>query len=341
MIRNGICKNRKWKAVIAILIILAILVGMFYGIRWYGRSSLLRDADNPWSGSINPDADEIIAETIDGKNYYYRPNVLNILCMGIDREGELTGIDYSGNSRGQADAIFLISLDLEKKDIRIITVPRDTMVTIEMYDALGNYAGTMDGQITLQYAYGDGMMQSGQLVTKRVSDIFGTILISGFVVLDLECIEILNDAIGGVDVTMDQDYTMLDETFVEGTTVHLMGEQAMHFVRTRDTEIPGSAYTRLARQKTYLTAFAEQAKRAIRKDMTLPTTLLEELKDYLVTDMNTAQMLYLATEVLDYDFSGDNMYVLEGKIVDDGMYEQYILDQEALNELKIRLFYEK
>lgn len=341
-----IIKRVKIKKIICLLLAVILiatvaLIGTIYIVRWYGRSSLLRENNNPWSSSINSNADEIVAEVIDGETYYYQPDILNILCVGIDKEGELTGVDYSGNSRGQSDAIFLISLDLRKKDIRIITVPRDTVVNLEMYDVLGNYMGTAEGQIALQYAYGDGMQQSAELVSDRVSDIFGTILISGYAVFDLECIQILNDLIGGVDVTMDQDYTMLDEAFVEGETVHLTGEQTMHFVRNRDTEIPASAYTRLNRQKLYLEAFATQAKLAIKENIGLPAAILEEVKNYMVTDMSTAQILYLATEVVNYDFSGDSMYVLEGSIVNNNGYEWYYLDQDALNELKIRLFYVK
>lgn len=336
-------KSRRiaWRITVSLLIVVAILTGAVYSIWWYGRSSLLRESNNPWSASINSNADEIVAEVIDGETYYYQPDILNILCVGIDKEGELTGVDYSGNSRGQSDAIFLISLDLKRKDIRIITIPRDTVVNLEMYDVLGNYMGNAEGQIALQYAYGDGMQQSAELVSNRVSEIFGTILISGYAVLDLECIRILNDMIGGVDVTMDQDYTMLDEAFVEGETVHLTGEQTMRFVRNRDTEIPASAYTRLDRQKLYLEAFASQAKRAIKGNIGLPAMILEEIKNYMVTDMSAAQILYLATEVVNYEFSGDSMYILEGNIVNNNGYEWFYLNQDALNELKIRLFYKK
>ena len=37
----------------------------------------------------------------------------------------------------------------------------------------------------------------------------------------------------------------------------------------------------------------------------------EQMKDYLVTDMSVSQMTYLASEVLDYEFSQENVYVLE------------------------------
>lgn len=330
--------KHKAKLVMAILLAFVILlVGIYNVVRWYGKNSLTQGTDNPWAWAMNPAGEGVCAE-LDGTTYYYRSDIINILCVGVDKEGEMNGPDYSGASRGQADAIFLLSLDTTQKEIRVIVVPRDSMVTLSVYDILGNYAGTMEGQIALQYAYGDGLLQSGELMRSRVSDILGGIPIHGYAAMDLECIGILNDAIGGVELTMDEDYTMLDEAFEKGATVRLMGEQAMHFVRNRDTEIPGSAYTRLTRQKQYLEAFEEQAKNAIREDATLPLTVLEQMKDYLVTDMSVSQMTYLASEVLDYEFSQENVYVLEGEIQMKGEHEAYYLNYDSVFQLKLKLF---
>ena len=44
---------------------------------------------------------------------------------------------------------------------------------------------------------------------------------------------------------------------------------------------------------------------------------------------------------MNYDLSGDGIYILQGDIVDNNGYEWYYLNQDALNDLKIRLFYTK
>ena len=320
---------------------IVLLVAVVYSIvRWYGRNSLLLQEDSPWKFIMDIWYNQEPVEH-NGVAYVVRENVINILCIGIDKEGEMNGPDYSGNSRGQADAIFLVSLDLDEHDIRVISVPRDTMVTLELYDIWGNSLGVKEGQIALQYAYGDGLIESGLLMVSRVYEVFGNIPIHGFVALDLECIIPINDAIGGVELTMDEDYTMLDPAFVEGATVRLLGEQAVHFVRTRDTEIPGSAYTRVERQKSYVTAFVEQAKQAVKKNLTLPATLFEELKDYMITDLDAVKITYLATEVVNYSFSPEHMYVLTGEIRNNTGWEEFYPDEEALWQLKIDLFYEE
>ncbi len=331
----------KKKIAIGIVAGLAILIVIVYGItRWYGRNSLLSQDGNPFAWVVETWDDQPVV-TYDGVDYAYRGDYINILCIGVDKEGGMDGPDDSGNSRGQSDAIFLVSLDTVEKKIRVISVPRDTMVTLQCYDLNGEPSGSQEGQLALQYAYGDGLLQSAQLVTDRVWELLGAIPIHGFAALNLDCIVPINDAVGGVDVTMDQDYTMLDPAFVEGATVHLEGERVVHFVRTRDTEIPESAYTRLARQKQYLTAFAEQAKRAVKKDMTIPAKLLEELNSYIQMSMNAAQVTYLATEALGYDFSMDDMYVLTGEIKNETGLEEFYPDRDALLQLELALFYEE
>ena len=331
----------KKKRVIASVVILALLIAAVYSIlRWYGRNSLLAQDDNPWSWWVNWWVGERTFEH-NGVTYVIRDDVINILCIGIDKEGGMDGPDYSGNSRGQADAIFVVSLDMTEKKIRVVSIPRDTFVTLEVYDLWGEPQGTMDGQIALQFAYGDGQLQSCDLMAARVYDVLGGVPIHSYVALDLDCIIPINDAVGGVELTMDQDYTMLDPVFVEGATIRLMGEQAVHFVRTRDTEIPGSAYTRSIRQKQYVTALVEQAKQAVRKDITLPMTLFEELKSDILTDLDAAKITFLATEVVNYSFSEGDMYVITGEIQNNTGWEEFYPDEEAIWQLKIDLFYEE
>ena len=59
--------------------------------------------------------------------------------------------DDDGGSVGQADAVFLVSFDFEHSNIRILAIPRDTMVSIVACDENGNemiYARGKNGVIT-------------------------------------------------------------------------------------------------------------------------------------------------------------------------------------------------
>ena len=78
--------------------------------------------------------------------------------------------------------------------------------------------------------------------------------------MNLSCIGTVNDAVGGVTVEMDDDYTLYNAKFKKGATVHLQGEEAQEFVQGRDITVSGSAYSRIGRQKRYLKAFISQVK---------------------------------------------------------------------------------
>lgn len=278
--------------------------------------------------------------TYQGQEYEYRDNLINILCLGIDKDEEMSLRDDNGNSVGQSDAIFLVSLDLENNDIRIIAIPRDTMVTLQKFDGNGSYLGSGPGQLTLQYAYADGQEKSAKLVASQVSLILGDIPINAYVAINLRCLWVLNDAIGGVDITMDDDYTLLNPEFKKGVTVHLSANSVENYVRGRDTSVAGSAYTRIHRQKIYMQAFFEKAKTVFKEDMTLPVTLMQTLEKDMETDITVDEAVYLLSEALDCSFLEENMCTLPGEIQRGEKYEEYYLDEDAVEALVVELFYE-
>lgn len=275
-----------------------------------------------------------------GKNYKYKENVINILCLGIDKDEELSERNDFDNSVGQADVILLASIDLENNNIRVIAIPRDTMVDLYMYNGNGEFNGTTEGQLTLQYAYADGMEKSAGLMVKQVSNLLGGIPINGYVALTYSCIPAINDAVGGVDVVMDASYGFYDTELPEGSTVHLTGEQAIWYLRFRDTSVAGSAMTRMDRHVEYLNSFVEQAKSKLKEDYTLPLTLLEELEKYMITDIEADEIMYLATNVIHCDFDANHIYTLPGETVRGEEYEEYYLDEMGVQELILELLYE-
>ena len=94
--------------------------------------------------------------TYEDVTYKYRDELVNILCLGIDKEETMDTRNDEDNSVGQADAIFLVSIDMKRDEIQVLSIPRDTMVNLQMYDGGGDYMGMRSGQLTLQYAYGNG-----------------------------------------------------------------------------------------------------------------------------------------------------------------------------------------
>ena len=198
------------------------------------------------------------------------------------------------------------------------------------------------GQLALQYAYADGQEKSCSLVIGQVADILkNEVPINGYVAMNLSCIGTVNDAVGGVTVEMDDDYTLYNAKFKKGATVHLQGEEAQEFVQGRDIMVSGSAYSRIGRQKRYLKAFISQAKKTLAQNPALAVNLMSQLSDYMLTDISTDEVLYLSTELSGCNFDEENMQILQGNIQMGEQYEEYYLDDEAVQQTIIDLFYEE
>ena len=325
-----------------VIVILGIFVLLFFLVRYKGKKNL--------EANIAAEQQDVFEEmasfqnTIDyhGTTYQYRKDIVNILCIGVDKEEAMWERDDDGGSVGQADAVFLVSLDFEHSNIRILAIPRDTMVSIVACDENGNEMGAFTGQLALQYAYADGQEKSCSLVIGQVADILkNEVPINGYVAMNLSCIGTVNDAVGGVTVEMDDDYTLYNAKFKKGATVHLQGEEAQEFVQGRDITVSGSAYSRIGRQKRYLKAFISQAKKTLAQNPALAVNLMSQLSDYMLTDISTDEVLYISTELSGCNFDEENVQILQGNIQMGEKYEEYYLDDEAVQQTIIDLFYEE
>ena len=339
-------KKRVLKIIFFIIALISLLLILFFLIRYKGEKSLQKSLSEEKTEDVkeNNVEWEEFQNTLEynGKTYQYRKNIINILCIGVDKEEVMSERDDDGGSVGQSDAVLLVSLDLDKSDIRIFAIPRDTMVNIVACDENGNEMGAFKGQLALQYAYADGQEKSCKLVAQQVLDIFkNQIQLNGYVAMNLSCISAVNDAVGGVTVWMDDDYTLYNPKFEKGVTVHLQGEEAQEYVQGRDIRVSGSALTRIGRQKQYLTAFIEQMKKALKKNPVLTVTLMKELSDNMITDISADEVVYLTTEVLNCNFDEKNMQNLKGEIQMGNEYEEYYLDETALQQTILDYFYEE
>lgn len=275
------------------------------------------------------------------KIYEYNEDILTFLVLGIDKEGTVKE-SRDAVSGGQADALFLVVMNPEKKDISIIAVNRDTMTNIQMagYREDG-YVQTVKAQIAVQHGFGGGMEESCELTKAAMSNLFYGLPIHGYISLNMGAVAKLNDALGGIEVTLTEDLTKVNSKWKEGETVLLKGKNAYTFVRWRDTGAFESNRARLNRQKQYLSAFVQKAKKAVQEDITIPLTLYEEFSKYIVTDVTPDETVYLAGKLLDYRFSNNAIYTLEGTTRMGEKYEEFYPDEEALKDLMIRVFYKE
>ena len=125
-----------------------------------------------------------IGDVVEYKGKQYRRNsyVKAILCMGIDRSGNMTEKTTTGFG-GQADGLFLIAQDTVRNTIKILMIPRDTMTDIMLTDLSGNELGKDMQHLNLAYAYGDGRERSCEYMVEAVSELFGGLKIEWYLSL--------------------------------------------------------------------------------------------------------------------------------------------------------------
>ena len=272
--------------------------------------------------------------------YAYNEDIMTFLFMGIDKNSDAKQ-EEEGTNGGQADALFLAVMNPHDHSIKIIGINRNTMTDIDIYNEEGAYVTTAKAQIAVQHGFGNGMEESCAYQQKAVRKLFYNLPVHGYAAINMSAISTINDAVGGVDVQVLEDLTRVDKTLVKDAKVRLMGESAFWYVKVRDTSEFGSADARLARQKQYLNAFIGSAKQAAKKDITTIMDLYQAVSGQMVTNITLDEVAYLAPILADYQFDESGFYMLKGETVMGEEFEEFYVDEDALYEMILEVFYEE
>ena len=357
MLDKGYTTERKkltfgLRTLITIGAIVVVILGMILVMRIVGKNHLSKAIAGEVSANIGESKDDISENQIfyNGKVYELNEDIISILIMGIDSE---TVEDIGGQSwsvsedsqyaGGQADTLFLAIINPHTKKVSFLAVNRNTMATVDVWDEAGNYKGTQIQQIALQHGYGDGKEESCERQVKAVSRLLFDIPINSYAAISMDGVPKLNDAVGGVSVTVLDDivYPEYDMNLHEGQQTTLKGEKAYWYVRLRNENVFNSNEQRQNRQRQYLSAFIAKAKEEVLSDARVAADLYKVIDEYMVTDIDLSEFTYMATEYVGYDFELDNIYALEGEVVQGKVFEEFYMDEASVEELVVDLFYEE
>lgn len=276
---------------------------------------------------------------LDGVTYRQRKDLTTILLMGIDTESENSAV-WGYRNGGQADFLRLLVIDNTNESITQIQIDRDTMTPITVLGVLGNKSGVRTAQICLSHGFGDGRNQSCELTVEAVSNLLFGIPIDFYVAMNLDGISALNDMMGGVTVTLEDDFSSLDPSMTQGTTLTLMGDQAEIYVRSRRTIGIGTNEARMARQDLYITQLASLLYERIGEDKEFAGVLYDDLSPFLTTNLSRGRLINEAWAARDYERT-----VI---VRPDGIHEvgadgfmQFYVDEAALQQIVVGLFYKE
>lgn len=320
-------KNNKYIAILAIVCVI-LLCGVGYTILHGKNKDETRDTPASSTDDEEKSSDTIV---VDGREYRLNTNIQTVLFMGIDKNAKSDMGDRAGEN-GQSDSLNLLIVDRETKKAQILQISRDSMVDIDIYSASGEKMISEPGQIALQYAYGDGEEESCRLTAGKVSELLYGVNVDSYLSLTMEGMVKAADAIGGVTMTVPEDYTWIDPAFSKGATLTMDGEMVEKYVRSRDTEVLDSNVQRMERQSQFMGALIEKLQNV--KETSNYLSLYQQMEPYMVTNMTADAMKSLS----EYDIDTNTLEVPGEVILKDG-HAQFIVDNEALRKIILKTFY--
>jgi len=275
--------------------------------------------------------------THNGQDYVYKNNIETFLVLGLDKY-EGAGSAESHESGVQADFIMLFVFDNDRKQSTAIQINRDTMTKINKLGVGGVEVDSSIAQIALAYNYAsDNDKVKCRNVKDSVECLLNGIKVDHYLSLTMDAVPASCDLVGGVEVTVLDDFTGIDDALVEGEKVTLSGEQALRYVRTRYGLEDSTNSTRMARQQQYINALYEKINANIEADDEFLVKLVEKMDDYVVYDSSDQRMLSFAEKFDDYEFLGIREIEGESKLGDE--FVEFYPDEESVWNIVIDMFY--
>ena len=275
--------------------------------------------------------------------YGFTHRIETFLFVGTDDSGNETDPEkpYHG---AMADFVMFLVMDHSDNSFGVIQIDRNTITRVTRLGENDQVIGFDEMQLCVAHWYGSNPEVSADNLVEAVRLLLGELeVIDGYYILNMHDLATLNDAVDGVEVTIeDPDMTKIDPAFVQGQTVKLTGEQAEKFVRARMAVGEGTNAERMGRQRTYLNAFFEKAAERIYDNPKAVQQFWNTIKGIAATDMNGNDVSRIAKMVMDGENKG--LFTFEGELtsgnaLDDGVeHEEFYPDPKSVLAIMTDLF---
>jgi LCP family protein required for cell wall assembly len=270
-----------------------------------------------------------------GITYLPKENIETFLVLGLDTIAGATTDSYNNNQR--ADFLMLLVFDNNTKQCTALQINRDTVTNVNILGLAGDKVGSAPMQIALSHTYGHGGDISCRNAANAVSALLNDVKIDHYISVTMEAVPTLNDLVGGVEVTLLEDFTHFDPTMVKGETMTLRGEQALQYVQLRKGLEDQTNSTRMERQQQYVNALYDKFQSCMSNDGGFAAEALAEVSDQIVSDRSITQLEALAEKFNEYTFLGIRELSGTSKVVEDLM--EFYPSSASIQQTVIDLFY--
>jgi LCP family protein required for cell wall assembly len=194
-------------------------------------------------------------------------NGTNYLLIGNDAR--------PGDTGSRSDVMVLVHVPEDRSDVTLIHFPRDLWVPIP---------GRGEAKLNAAYAFG-----GAPLLVKTMQNMLG-IEIDHVAMVGFEGFKRMTDAVGGVDVHVEEASEGDGKVFAEGT-MHMDGETALVFVRQRYMLSEGDI-SRGKRQQAFIKALMLEA---LSKETLANPIRLKDFLDAATSNLTVDQKLDVGT----------------------------------------------
>ena len=205
-----------------------------------------------------------------------------IFFGGNDEEGDLY-------TEGRTDVDMLVTVNPNSHQIAIVSFPRDSYVANPYYSQYDGY-----DKLTHLGLAGISNTLAG------LNQVLGLDIINNYVIINFTTYRQIIDAIGGVDVENDIEFTALDNEYFPQGTIHLEGEYALMYVRERYAFVDGD-FERNYHQQIVMKAMIQ--KLCSPEIIVHFDTLLSSLQGTFMTNISSESIYALCKKQLDENIS--------------------------------------
>lgn len=302
-------KRRRRIVVRVVIIVLAVLlVGTAFGASYFVSNINARLTEN-----VTDELRDQLAQPREPDDPFY------MLLLGVDKDqGRVEDVENYGDDEHayRSDSIMLCRIDPKNVKVTMVSIHRDTLVN------MGEY-----GQQKINAAYAFG----GPAYATEVISQFADVPISHYGEVDLDRFITIVDQVGGITVNLpvpvyDPEYTELDlpagEQMLNGTQAALLCRCRHGYDAYGDGDVFRAANQRMV--------FSAVIKKILTSDPATIMGTITTIADSVTTDLEVAQILDLASQMLGLNVETDimtGMEPTEGVFVNDSWYEICLVDQ--------------
>ncbi len=328
--------NKKKITLIFVGLILALIIGLgiYAGSFIANKLNKINIEEIDTSNlSTNEDLYEEVSDSLTKTEF---DNILTFALFGIDSQSSTVG---------RSDSIIIASVNLNNKSVKMISIPRDTYVTVPGY-----------GKTKINHAYAYG---GASLALKTINENFG-LDITEYVSINFTGLIHIINALGGIEMNItkaemdyinersyEYGYSITGRAVKKVTSygnVLLDGEQAITHSRNRTTG-EGSDFSRAEHQREVLEKIMNKmVKMGTSKIIDMSDTILKEVK----TNINVMNYVGKLTDiVLNSSTFLNNITSIQipsteygkGQMINGGYY--FVADEEKMRQDMIETIYKK